>query len=200
VRTQSAVVSEEPQYVGRAPRADAQRNRAHLIEAAAAAFAERGVEASLEEVARRAGVGIGTLYRHFPSRDALVVAVYRTEVWELCTSAEDLVQALPADEALAAWMERFVGRLAGKRGMVDVVRRMVSADASIFDEAFNQLGDAVTHLLAAARASGVVRREITPMTFLRLVGGISLTSDGPDWAEHARLQIAIVLDGLRCDG
>src|SRR5437763_6489898 len=103
-------------------RADAQRNRAKLLAAATEAFAEEGEGVALESVAARAGVGIGTLYRHFPSRDALIVAAYRHEVSSLCAAAEELLRSLPADEALSSWLERFADYIATKRSMGDALR------------------------------------------------------------------------------
>src|SRR3954465_818392 len=107
-------------------RADAQRNRDKLLAAATAAFAEEGEAVALETVAARAGVGIGTLYRHFPNRDALVVAAYQHEVDALCAAAADLLTAQPADEALRAWAERFADYIATKRAMGDALRSAVA--------------------------------------------------------------------------
>src|SRR5207245_8803938 len=109
-------------------RADAQRNRDRLLAAATEAFAEQGEDIALETVAARAGVGIGTLYRHFPNRDALVVAAYRHEVDALCAAAKDLVAAQPADEALRAWTERFADYIATKRRMGNALRSAAASD------------------------------------------------------------------------
>jgi AcrR family transcriptional regulator len=124
------------------------------VQAAAQAFAEHGVEASLEDVARRADVGIGTLYRHFPTRDSLVLAAYRHEVDVLCESADELLASLPPDEALAAWMQRFVGYVATKRGMASALKTMMGTDAALFDDCRRQMNDAATRLLDAASATG----------------------------------------------
>src|SRR3954463_12299172 len=111
-------------------RADAQRNRDKLLAAATAAFAEEGEAVALEAVAARAGVGIGTLYRHFPSRDALIVAAYRQEVDSLCAAAQDLLRSRPADEALRAWTERFADYVATKRRMADALRSACGSSTS----------------------------------------------------------------------
>src|SRR5258707_3502304 len=112
----------------RKPRADSTRNRQLLIDAAKAGFSEVGLNVSLEDLARRAGVGIGTLYRHFPTRDCLMEAVYRHQVELLCTAADDLLATKDPDEALTLWMERFVGHVATKRGMAMALKSVIGKD------------------------------------------------------------------------
>src|SRR5881227_3051204 len=118
--------------MARAQRADACRNRDRLLEIASEAFATHGVEASLERIAKTAGVGIGTLYRHYPTRDALVEAVYRHNIDLLVEQAAELSQTLPADEALAEWMRRFVAYVAVKKGLATYLKSVVSADSDLF--------------------------------------------------------------------
>lgn len=182
---------------GRAPRADALRNRARLIEAAAAAFAEQGDAASLEDVARRAGVGIGTLYRHFPTRDALIEAVYRNEVEVLCASADQLLATRPPDEALAEWMQRFVGYVAAKRGMASALKAMLGADATLFDDCRARLNAAAERLLRRAAEAGLVRGDVEAADLLRAMGGICLAADPASQTDQSRPLVALLLDGLR---
>ena len=127
------VVTETASASVRPLRADAQRNRERLLAAAMQAFAEEGEEVALESVAARAGVGIGTLYRHFPNRDALVVAAYQNEVDELCAAAADLLASVPADEALRAWADRFADYIATKRAMGNALRSAAASDSPLFE-------------------------------------------------------------------
>jgi AcrR family transcriptional regulator len=135
-------------------RADAQRNRDALLEAASAAFAENGVDTSLEDVAKRAGVGIGTLYRHFPTRDALIEAAYRRGVEQLCDAADELRATHPGDEALELWMQRFVGYVATKRGLAGALKLGDGDHAELFAYVRARIGDraafALDDLIAAA--------------------------------------------------
>src|SRR5262245_60090552 len=128
----------------RAPRADAQRNRDKLLSAATASFAENGEDVPLETIAARAGVGIGTLYRHFPSRAALVAAAYRNEVDALCTAAAELAASMPADQALRTWTKRFADYIATKRAMGDALRSAAGSDSPLF-------ADTKARILAALR-------------------------------------------------
>ncbi|HUZ19223.1 MAG TPA: helix-turn-helix domain-containing protein [Acidimicrobiales bacterium] len=191
------MTEDEQARTGRSPRADALRNRARLVDAATQAFAEHGVDASLEDVARRAGVGIGTLYRHFPTRDSLVAAVYRHEVDVLCESADELLATLPPDQALAAWMQRFVGHVAVKRGMASALKSMMGTNTTLFEECRREMNEVATRLLGAAAAAGGVRDDISATDLLRAMGGICLATDNADWPEQARPLVALLLDGLR---
>src|ERR671936_2654335 len=136
----------------RTPRADARRNRAKLLRAATEAFATDGQDVALETIAARAGVGIGTLYRHFPNREALVVAAYQHEVDALCAAAADLLAAQPADAALRAWAERFADYIATKRAMGNALRSAVASDSPLFAETRELILGALRLLLAAGAA------------------------------------------------
>jgi AcrR family transcriptional regulator len=146
----------------RPPRADALRNEVKLIEAGTKASAEHGVNAPLEEVAQRAGLRIGTLYRHFPSREALVAAVYRHDVDMPCIAADELLATSRADEALGAWMTRFVAHVSRKRGMANALKSMMGAEAALLQDCRRQMIEAIERLLAAAAAEGGVRSDIGP--------------------------------------
>jgi AcrR family transcriptional regulator len=133
-------------------RADARRNRDRLIEVAAKAFASSGVGASLEAIAREAGVGPGTLYRHFPAREVLIEAVYRREVEGLVAAAEELARTSEPDEALAEWMQRFVGYMATKRGMRDSLRLLLESNSPLFAQTSGAVPLAFKLLMERARA------------------------------------------------
>ena len=141
-------------------RVDAERNRARLLEAARAAFASGQASVTLEQVARDADVGIGTLYRHFPTREALVEALYRKELADLCASAGDLLEALAPDRALRAWMDRFAGYVRAKREMADALRAVFAAGSVTVSLAREQLTAAVQTILDAGIAAGTLRDDV----------------------------------------
>jgi AcrR family transcriptional regulator len=178
-------------------RSDAKRNRELLIAEAARAFAEHGVDTSLEEIARRAGVGIGTLYRHFPTRHDLIEAVYRQEVEILCGGVDELLAERGADQALAEWMERFIRYVAVKRGLVGAMKSVVSADSEIFAYTHKLVVDAVTKLVDAAVAAGSIKPDTDPLDLLRGLGGFCMNNDQADWQERAVRLVALLMDGLR---
>jgi AcrR family transcriptional regulator len=178
-------------------RKDAARNREKVLAAAVGLFAERGTEGSLEEVAKRAGVGIGTLYRHFPTRDALVEAAYRNEVAQLRTAADELLAELPPDAALEAWMRRFVDYGSAKRGMRDALQSIAGGSATLFADTRSQVTEAVAVLLRAGADAGTLRADVEPEDVLRAMGAIWMIADGDDFPEQAMRVLGLVLDGLR---
>lgn len=178
-------------------RADAQRNRDKLLAAATEAFAEEGEDIALETVAARAGVGIGTLYRHFPNRDALVVAAYRHEVDELCATAADLLASQPADEALRAWAERFADYIATKRAMGNALRAAASSDSPLFAATREQILGALRLLLEAGSRDGTLRGDVDPTDVMRVMNGIWYVPDGPEWRDHVSNMLGLIIDGLR---
>jgi AcrR family transcriptional regulator len=178
-------------------RADAQRNREKLLTAAMAAFAERGVDASLEDIARTAGVGIGTLYRHFPSRDALMEAVYRHQVETLCDAASDLLATHTPDEALALWMERFVAHVATKRGMAMALKSVIGKDSELFAYCHGLIRQSAASLLKAAADAGAIRDDVDANDLMKAMSGICLVSDQPGWEEQASRLVNLLVDGLR---
>lgn len=181
----------------RAPRADAQRNHESLLGAAAAAYAEKGVDASLEDIARRAGVGIGTLYRHFPTRDALNEAVYRREVEVLCDGVDDLLAEHAPVDALALWMRGFAGYVAKKRGMAMALKSALGPDTTLFTESHRRITAALATLLEQAVESGAIRNDVEPADLLRAMGGICMATDTPDWSERTAGLVDLLVDGLR---
>jgi len=176
--------------VRRPQRADARRNFDALLAAARDAFATKGVDASLEEIARQAGVGIGTLYRNFPTRQDLVKAVYLGEIEELCIAAEDVAD-LPPWEALTTWLRRFVEYAATKRAIHESLNR----DADIFRDARAAMYEAGTPLLDRAQEAGEARKDLSFDDLLRMVSG--LTGAGFVDQEQRDRVTAIALDGVR---
>jgi AcrR family transcriptional regulator len=183
--------------VSRPMRADARRNREQLLEVASDAFRECGVEASLEEIARRAGVGIGTLYRHFPSRDALLEAVFRRDVEQVADSAEELLRELPPDRALDEWMRSFVNYVAGKKGLATHLKTVLSADSPLFVYAHERMNASMRGLVLAAAAAGAIREDVDPADLLRALSGVCLAADEPGWQEQACRICSLLMDGLR---
>ena len=178
-------------------RADARRNRDRLLAVAAEALLA-DVEVPLETVAERAGVGIGTLYRHFPNRDALVEAVYRHEVEALCDAAPDLLRAdATAVEALREWMGRFVRYAATKRGLGAALRAAVGSESPLFAETRQRILGALATLLDACRAEGSVRADADADDVMRAMWGVWLVPDGPEWDAQVRRLLDLVVNGLR---
>jgi AcrR family transcriptional regulator len=179
-------------------RADAERNRKKLLAAATEAFAEEGEDVALDAVAARAGVGIGTLYRHFPSRDALVVAAYLQEVDALCCAAGDLLASRPADEALREWAERFADYIAAKRSMGEALRTAVSSsDTMAFGDCRGRILGALRLLLAAGAEDGTLRPDVDPEDVMRVIYAIWHVPAGLDWRETVGRMLGLIIDGLR---
>lgn len=191
--------TEEPMGTqpARKPRADAQRNRERLLEVAKAAFADEGPDVSLDEIARRAGVGIGTLYRHFPTRDAIVEAVYRREVEQLAGSATRLLGSLSPGEALHEWMRLFVDYIATKKVMASALGSIVGGTTELYDSSRTQITDAMFLLVDRAGAAGDIRPDVDPNDLLRAVGGFTYGNTSPGWQASALRLIDILMDGLR---
>ncbi len=177
-------------------RADAARNRERLLTAALDVFAAEGPDASMKAVADAAGVGVGTIYRHFPTREALIEAAYRSEVEQLC-DIEGLLHDHPPDAALAEWMNRFVDYAVTKRGLSTALRSMAASDSGFYDEARRQIVAALTSLLEAAVAAGTIRADIEPEDVIHATGAIWFIPDEPGWDDHARRVLALLMDGLR---
>lgn len=178
-------------------RADARRNREKLLEAAGELFATEGTDVSLEAVAKRAGVGIGTLYRHFPTRDALVAETYRHEVAHVADGADELLATLPPDEALEEWLERFIVYVAAKRGMSDALKSMSVSREQLFPEARRRIGETLDTLLAAGVAAGTIRPDVAADDVYRATLAIWTIPDEDDWVNQARRVLRLIMDGLR---
>lgn len=184
----------------RKPRADSLRNRERLLEAAKAVFSAGGPEASLEAVARKAEVGIGTLYRHFPTRDALFQAVYRREVEQLGELAESLAAAEDPVEALRCWLHATVEVTATKKGMLAALALAADGQAELYAQTGERMRAALTALIERAVAKGMMRADIGPEEIMRalygLVGGYYL-SGAPDWQATVCRLLDVFVDGLR---
>jgi AcrR family transcriptional regulator len=178
-------------------RADARRNRDRLIEVAAKAFARSGVDTSLEAISREAGVGSGTLYRHFPTREVLIEAVYRREVEGLVAAADELARTTEPDGALAEWMQRFVGYMATKRGMRDSLRLLLESNSPLFAETSGAVPLAFKSLMEKAVRAGRIRPDADSADVLHALSSIYSASDGPDWQDRSKRLVSLIMDGLR---
>jgi len=176
-------------------RADARRNRERLLDAALALFLEDGPDVPLEAVAKRAGVGIGTLYRRFPTREALVEAAYRSEVAHLAEAAEELLRDRPPDEALAAFMDRFVDYAATKRGLKGMLMSVAESGSDVFVDTRTQITAAVASLVEAGIAAGTIRSDVDADDVLRAMGAVWAVPAGSE--DQARRVLMLVMDGLR---
>jgi AcrR family transcriptional regulator len=181
----------------RRPRADAVRNRERVLEAAKTVFSAGGPDASLEAVARTAGVGIGTLYRHFPTREALFEAVYRREVQQLADLAEQLKEQAEPVEALRRWMRSNVKFVATKKGMSAALTLATDKNSELFSYSFDRLTRAVGSLLDRAIATGEIRDDISPEDLLRALVGMCYTHDQPGWQKSVLRLVDVFIDGLR---
>ena len=194
VRNTSADAAAPPP---RKTRADAERNRERLIDAAKAAFAEAGPAVSLDEIARSAGVGIGTLYRHFPTRDAIIEAVYRREVIQLGDAAERLLAEHPPAEALHAWMRLFVDYIATKKMIAPALGAIAAAGSDLYAIYGNRIPAAMRLLVESAAAAGAIRPDANPADLLRALLGFTYGNADPAWQSSALRLIDIIMDGLK---
>ncbi len=178
-------------------RADAQRNRDRLLDAAVRAFAHEGTDVTLEAIAKDAGVGIGTLYRHFPTREALVEATYRNELARLCDAVADLLRTLPPDQATRTWMDRFVDYMTTKRGMADALRAVIASGGNPYEQSRGLLTSAITSLLEAGATAGTIRTDVDPTDVLASLSGVSLVAGEPSQRPQAGRMLDLLMDGLR---
>ena len=191
-RPASAAASSAETPCTRPMRADAKRNREQLLSAARAAFTERGAQASLEDIARRAGVGVGTLYRHFPTRQELIEAVYVEEVEALCAATP---QGVPAWDAVVGWFDKFVDYVATKKALIDEMVATIGQDAPVFRLCHEAIFAAGEPLIARAKAEGVVRSDVEFVDVMRMVSGVCMIRNStPD---DIRRVLRVALDGLR---
>jgi AcrR family transcriptional regulator len=191
----SAIDETSQTLLTRPKRADARRNYDKVLAAAREAFAEGGESTALEEIARRAGVGIGTLYRNFPNRQALLEALYLEEVEELCRSAADQLDGADPWEALNGWFERFIGYIATKQALAAELLNYLERDAELFKASRAALWEAGEPLLARAQAAAVVRPDVEIGDVIPMVMGIAkIPAADPEQTKHI---LRIALDGLR---
>jgi AcrR family transcriptional regulator len=190
-------VVDEKAAPARKPRADAQRNRIRLLETAKAAFAEKGPGASLDEIARTAGVGAGTLYRHFPTRDALIEAVYRNQTEQLVAAATRLTETHSPTNALREWLLVFVDYMAAKHGMVEALNSIVGGTSDLYSASAEQMKRALTALIDRAVASREIRFDLDPFDLLRALAGVATISAGSDGEKAARRMVDILIAGMQ---
>lgn len=189
-------MTQETMTAQRKARTDGQRNRAMILEAAKRLLTENGTGVSLEEIAQAAGVGNGTLYRHFPTRAALVEAVCREDARELIEAATHLAATHPPLDALAAWMEAFVECLATKQIIAEATNALLSTSLDSADPSCVDVGAALTMLFDRAVAEGHVRGGIDPLDLVRAVTGVATVSPQPDWKNNAKNLIGVIISGL----
>jgi AcrR family transcriptional regulator len=187
----------QAEKAARKPRADAVRNRERVLEAAKVVFSAGGPDASLEAVAQTAGVGIGTLYRHFPTREALFEAVYRREVQQLADLAEQLKHKAEPVEALRQWMRSNVRFVATKKGMSAALALAAYKNSELYSYSFDQLTRAVGALLDRAIASGEIRDDISAADLIRALVGMCYMHDQPGWQTSVLRLLDVFIDGLR---
>jgi AcrR family transcriptional regulator len=181
----------------RPQRADARRNRDRLLEVAVRAFSQEGPDVTLDSIAKSAGVGIGTLYRHFPTREALVEAAYRSELARLCDGVDGLLRDQPADRALRTWMDRFIDYMATKRGMADALRAVIESGGNPYEQSRGRLLAAVGALLAAGAETRTLRTDVDPADVLASLSGVSLVAGKPAQRDQAGRLLDLLVDGLR---
>ena len=191
------MAKKSPQRTQRKTRTDAQRNRERILEVAKAAFARSGANTSLDDVARQAGVGAGTLYRHFPTRDALLEAVYHTEVAKLAAAERELSEKLTPVEALRAWMLLFIDYIAEKHIIAPALNTFVGGPSKLYESSRAQVTGAIEALVKRAIKSGDVRKGLEPFDLLRALIGVSNVASAPDWQQSAKRLVDILILGSR---
>jgi AcrR family transcriptional regulator len=181
----------------RKPRADAQRNRERILEVAKVAFTRHGAEATLDEIAREAGVGSGTLYRHFPDRDTLIEAVYRSEVEKLSGAGQRYAERMPPLAALRAWMLLFIDHVAAKRLILPAMDTVEGGSARLIDGARGMIHGTFRALVVRAMESGDLRADLDPNDLGRALVGVFHTTAMPGWEASARRIVDILIAGAR---
>ena len=191
------MTEKQPQPAPRKPRTDALRNRERILEVAKEAFTRFGAEASLDEIAKQASVGAGTLYRHFPTRDALIEAVYHSEVEKLAAAQRKFAGAMAPVEALRAWMLLFVDYIAQKHIIAPALNTLVGGPSRQYEGSREQVQGAINALVNRAVESGDLRDDLEPFDLLRALIGVSNVASGPDWQSSARRLVDILIAGSR---
>ena len=177
-------------------RADAQRNRDKILTTAVRVFAEEGLDAHFERIAKEAGVGSGTLYRNFPTREALIEAAYRNEVAKLCDAADELLSMMPPRRALRAWMGRFLDYATAKLGMADALRAVIASGGDPYGNSQELMVDAISLMRRAAVEAGTIRHDVASPDVLVMLTGIALAAGGPEQREQAERLLDLALDGM----
>ena len=181
----------------RKPRSDAQRNRERILEVARQAFSRSGANASLDDIAREAGIGPGTLYRHFPTREQLLEGVYRSEMEKLAAAAQKFAEELPPVEALRAWLLLFVEYIAAKQLIAAALNTLVGDPKKVFEASYARIWDAIRALVKRAIKSGDIRKDLDPVDLLRALIGVASVATSPDWQQSAKRLVDILITGAR---
>lgn len=182
---------------GRKPRADAQRNRECILEVAKEAFTRCGAVTSLDDIAKRAKVGPGTLYRHFPTREGLLKAVYRNEMEKLAAAGEKFAETMPPVEALRAWLLLFVDAVAAKQIIAPALNALVGDPKMAFEASYARTNEVIRALVKRAVKSGDIRKDLDPMDLVRPLVGVAHVETGTDWQQSARRLVDILIAGSR---
>jgi AcrR family transcriptional regulator len=185
------------QLAERKPRTDALRNRERILEVAKEAFTRHGADASLDDIVKQAGVGAGTLYRHFPTRDALIEAVYRSEVEKLAAAERKFTATMPPIEALRTWMLLFVDHIAAKQIIAPALNSIIGGPAKLYEGSHGPVRGAIDALVKRAIKSGDIRKDLEPFDLLRALIGVSHIASGPGWQQSARRLVDILITGSR---
>ena len=181
----------------RKPRADALRNRERILEVAKEAFTRSGANASLDDIAKQARVGPGTLYRHFPTREELLQAVYRSELEKLAAAERKFAQTMTPIEALRAWLLLFVDAIAAKELIAPALNTLVGDHKKVFAASYAQMQEAIRSLVKRAIKSGDVRKDLDGMDLVRALVGVANVTTSPDWQQSARRLVDILVTGSR---
>jgi AcrR family transcriptional regulator len=181
----------------RKPRTDALRNRVRILEVAKDSFTRSGADASLDDIAKQSGVGAGTLYRHFPTRDALIEAVYRSEVEKLAAAEHKFTETMAPVDALRAWMLLFVDHIAAKQIIAPALNSVVGGPAKLYEGSRGLIHAAIDALVKRAIESGEIREDLDPFDLLRALIGVAHVASGPGWQQSARRLVDILVTGSR---
>jgi AcrR family transcriptional regulator len=181
----------------RKPRADGQRNRERILEVAKREFTRSGANASLEDISRKAAVGPGTLYRHFPTREKLLVAVYRSEMEKLAAAERTLAATMSPVEALRAWLLLFVDGVETKQIIAPVLNTLVGDPKKVFEASYAQIHEAIRSLVRRAIKNGDIRKDLDPIDLLRALVGVANVATSPGWQQSARRLVDILITGAR---
>jgi AcrR family transcriptional regulator len=191
------MTAKTPVLRDRKPRADAQRNRERILAVAKQVFTRSGANASLEDIAKKARVGPGTLYRHFPTREDLLVAVYRSEMEKLAAAERTFADTLRPVEALRAWLLLFVDAVETKQIIAPVLNTLVGDPKKVFEASYARIHEALRSLVKRAIKSGDIRKDLDPIDLLRALVGVANVATGPDWQQSARRLVEILILGAR---
>jgi AcrR family transcriptional regulator len=181
----------------RKPRADAKRNRERILEVAKEAFARDGANTSLDDIARQAEVGPGTLYRHFPTREELLQSVYQSELEKLAAAGQKFAQTMPSIEALRAWLLLFVDAIAAKQLIAPALNTLLGDPKKVFEASYAKMHQAIRALVKRAVESGEIRKDLDPIDLLHALVGVANVAASPDWKQSAKRLVDILIAGSR---